>query len=54
MESPYTHRAMRIANRLFLANKKIPEVDAIEWKLTVIDNPKNANAFAFPVSFSLC
>ena len=48
LNSPYTHRAMRVANRLFLANKNIPEVEAIKWKLTVIENPKNANALAFP------
>ena len=37
-----------MANRLFVANKQIPEVAAIEWKLTVIDNPDLANAVAFP------
>lgn len=46
--SPYTNRAVKVANRLFVANKKIPEVSAIVWKLTVIDNPNLANAVAFP------
>jgi len=46
--SPYTNRAVKVANRLFVANKQIPEVAAIDWKLTVIDNPDLANAVAFP------
>lgn len=46
--SPYTNRAVKVANRLFVANKQIPEVSAIQWKLTVIDNPAIANAVAFP------
>jgi len=48
MYSPYTYQAIRVANRLFVANKKIPEVAAVNWKLTVIDNPSLANAVAFP------
>jgi hypothetical protein len=48
--SPYTNRAIQVANRLFTANKNLPEVSAITWKLTVIDNPSLANAVAFPVT----
>jgi hypothetical protein len=36
INNPYTHRALMVANRLFDANKVIPEVAAINWKLTVI------------------
>lgn len=46
--SPYVNRAMRVANRLFSANKEIPEVESINWKLTVID-ANLINAVAFPV-----
>lgn len=46
--SPHSNRAMKVANRLFVANKQIPEVTAIIWNLTVIDNPNLANAVAFP------
>ena len=45
--SPQSHRALKVANRLFTANKGIPEVSAIEWKLTVIEAPI-INAAAFP------
>lgn len=45
--SPYTNRALRVANRLFAANKGIPEVSAINWKLTVIE-ADIINAAAFP------
>ena len=38
-----------MANKLFSANKEIPEVSAINWKLTVI-NAKIINAAAFPVN----
>lgn len=48
MYSPYTNRALRVANRLFGANKEIPEVSAINWRLTVIDADV-VNAVAFPV-----
>jgi hypothetical protein len=48
MYSPYTLRAMRVANRLFAANKEIQEIASIEWKLTLID-ADNINAVAFPV-----
>jgi len=45
--SPHSHRALKVANRLFTANKEIPEVSAINWKLTVIEAPI-INAAAFP------
>ncbi|CAF0946183.1 unnamed protein product [Brachionus calyciflorus] len=45
--TPQVNRAMRVANRLFAANKEIPEVHKINWKLTVIDE-KIINAVAFP------
>ena len=47
-ESPYTLRALRVSNRLFIANKQIPEVESINWKLTVVKNDIT-NAMAFPV-----
>lgn len=46
--SPYSNRSLKVANRLFVANKQIPEVAAIVWNLTVIDNPNLSNAIAFP------
>lgn len=49
--SPYVNRAMRVANRLFSANREMPEVDNINWKLTVID-ANIINAVAFPVALS--
>lgn len=49
--SPHVNRAMRVANRLFSANREIPEVDNINWKLTVID-ANIINAVAFPVALS--
>ena len=36
-----------MANRLFVANKALPEVSAINWKLTVI-NADICNAAALP------
>ena len=45
--SPYTNRALKVANRLFTSNKDIPEVANIKWKLTVID-ADIVNAAAFP------
>lgn len=47
MYSPYTNRALKVANRLFVANKELPEVSVINWKLTVID-ADICNAAAFP------
>ena len=37
MYSPYTNRALKVANRLFNSNRDLAEVAAIDWKLTVID-----------------
>lgn len=48
LNSPYTHRALRVANRLFQSNKDIPEVGSINWTLTVIKGDL-VNAVAFPV-----
>ena len=48
IQSPYAHRTLNVANRLFNANKGLPEVASVNWKLTVID-AKVANAMAFPV-----
>jgi Zn-dependent protease with chaperone function len=45
--SPHANRALRVANRLFVANKELPQVAAINWKLTVID-AEISNAAAFP------
>lgn len=47
MFSPYTNRALKVANRLFVSNKELPEVSVINWKLTVID-ADICNAAAFP------
>ena len=41
-----------MANRLFNSNKDLPEVSAINWKLTVIEGDV-VNAAAFPVKFDL-
>ena len=46
--NPYTHRTLKVANRIFDANKTIPEVSAINWKLTVIKSDVQ-NALALPV-----
>jgi hypothetical protein len=50
--SPYANRALRVANRIFEANKDLKEVYAVKWKLTVID-ADIINAVAFPVSVLL-
>lgn len=47
MDSTGTKRALTVASRLFSANKEIPQVSAINWKLTVIDADV-VNAVAFP------
>lgn len=47
LNSSYVHRTLNVSNRLFNANKEIPEVKVVNWKLTVID-AKITNAFAFP------
>ena len=49
MYSPYTNRALKVANRIFEANKGLAEVSAVKWKLTVIDADV-INAVAFPVN----
>lgn len=48
----YTTHALRIANRLFTANKNLPEVKDIKWKLTVIQSDL-VNACAFPVGHQI-
>lgn len=47
--SPHANRALRVANRIFDANKNLDEVKKINWKLTVID-ADIVNAIAFPVN----
>ncbi|CAF0951098.1 unnamed protein product [Brachionus calyciflorus] len=42
-----TQRTYQVAKRLFMANKTMPEVKDIDWKLTVIDADL-VNAHAFP------
>ena len=49
-DSPDVNRALAVYQRLFFANKHIPGVSAIKWKLTVID-AELVNAFALPVNF---
>lgn len=46
--SPHSNKALRVANRLFNANREMDEVSSIKWKLTVID-ADIVNAAAFPV-----
>lgn len=50
VNSPYSLRALRVANRLFAANKEIAEIANVDWKLIVIDADV-VNAVAFPVQF---
>jgi hypothetical protein len=50
--SPYSLRALRVANRLFSANKEINEIANIDWKLVLIDADA-INAIAFPVHRNL-
>ena len=45
-----TRKTLQVGNRLFKANKEIPEVSNINWKLTVIDS-NIVNACAFPVNY---
>ena len=52
LNSPYTHRALKVSDRLFLGSKEIPEVAAINWRLTVID-ANVSNAMAFPVFLAI-
>ena len=47
-KSPYLHKALRVANRLFLANKDLHDVSDINWTLTVIEDDL-VNAVALPV-----
>lgn len=48
IKSPQVARALRVAQRLFDANKSIEEIANIKWRLTVIESEK-INAAAFPV-----
>lgn len=45
--SQASKKALRVANRLFVANKNLPGVSDIDWRLTVVDD-KTVNAVAFP------
>jgi len=38
---PYSQKALKVANKIFHANKDMPEVAAINWKITVITTGKN-------------
>lgn len=51
-KSEISVRALRVAKRLFEANKHMDEISKIQWKLTVIDD-KTINAVAFPVSIRI-
>lgn len=45
---PYYTRVKRVANRLLLANKHLPQVYTKTWTITVLDDPGNMNAFVLP------
>lgn len=48
---PYYARVKRVANRLLLANKHLPQIYTKTWTITVLDDPGNMNAFVLPVSY---
>jgi hypothetical protein len=49
MEHPASKRALNVANKLFDANKQIPEIAQMNWTLTMVDDPDVVNACAMPV-----
>ncbi len=47
---PYYARVKQVANRLLVANKQLPQIYTKTWTITVLDDPRNVNAFVLPVS----
>lgn len=42
-----------MANRLLSANRHMPQIYSKTWTVTVLDDPKNINAFVLPVIYSI-
>lgn len=46
---PYYYRVKKVANRLLSANRHMPQIYTKTWTVTVLDDPKQVNAFVLPV-----
>ncbi|XP_046637255.1 metalloendopeptidase OMA1, mitochondrial-like [Daphnia pulicaria] len=48
IKHPYYARVKRVADRLLYANKHLPQIYTKTWTITVLDDPRNMNAFVLP------
>ena len=53
-DHPLYNRVKRVANRLLIANKNMPQIYTKMWTITVLNDPGNVNAFVLPVSLETC